>query len=70
MVLNTYKGEVPISPYIIPKVTIKPATESLWVCPLVVCAMNQSKLRTKFIKIKHTNHQIGEVFWKYPHLFY
>jgi hypothetical protein len=59
MVLNTYKGEVPISPYIIPKVTNNPATENLWVCPLVVCAMNQSKLRTKFIKIKHTNHQTG-----------
>jgi hypothetical protein len=51
MDLNTYKGEVPISPYIIPKVTIKPATESLWACPLFVCAMKFLDWKAKFIKI-------------------
>jgi hypothetical protein len=50
MDLNTYNGEVPISPYIIPNVTIKPATESLWACPLDVCAMKNLNWRTKFTK--------------------
>ena len=55
IVLNTYNGEVPISPYIIPRETIKPATESLWACPPVVCAMKHFDWRTKFIKKIETN---------------